>query len=64
MLLKLVYSLIVIVLSVGCAALGELGALVQPPRFEQVPWREAEIRLLGPSLSQPIGGPGCACGPG
>jgi hypothetical protein len=32
----------------GCAgALGNLSALVQPPRFQQVPGRQAEIRILG-----------------
>ena len=32
----------------ACAgALGNLGGLVQPPRFEQVPGRPAEIRLAG-----------------
>jgi hypothetical protein len=32
----------------GCAAaLGNLGGLVQPPRFDQVPGRQAEIRLDG-----------------
>jgi hypothetical protein len=32
----------------ACAsALGNLSALVQPPRFEQVPGRQAEIRVLG-----------------
>jgi hypothetical protein len=32
----------------GCAgALGNLNALVQPPRFQQVPGRQAEIRVLG-----------------
>ena len=34
----------------GCAAaLGSLGALIQPPRFEQVPGREAEVHLNGPT---------------
>ncbi len=33
----------------GMDSLGTLGALVQPPRFEQVPDRPAEIRLLGSS---------------
>jgi LEA14-like dessication related protein len=33
----------------GCAQLNQLGGLVQPPRFEQVPDRPAEIRLLGTS---------------
>ena len=32
----------------ACAgALGNLSALVQPPRFQQVPGRQAEIRVLG-----------------
>lgn len=32
----------------GCAAgLGQLGALVQPPRFEQMQDRPAEIRMAG-----------------
>lgn len=37
-----------VVLLQGCAgALGNLNALVQPPRFQQVPGRQAEIRVLG-----------------
>ena len=55
---KLVCSLLVLVLTAGCAALGDLRSLIQPPRFEQVPGRRAEIRLLGPSLSAPVGGAG------
>ena len=55
---KLVCSLVLLVLASGCAALGDLRSLIQPPRFEQVPGRRAEIRLLGPSVSQPIGGAG------
>jgi LEA14-like dessication related protein len=31
----------------ACAELNRLGALVQPPRFEQVRDRPAEIRLMG-----------------
>jgi hypothetical protein len=32
----------------ACAgALGNVGALVQPPRFEQIPGRPAEVRLAG-----------------
>jgi hypothetical protein len=31
----------------ACAELNQLGSLVQPPRFEQVPGRPAEIRLNG-----------------
>jgi hypothetical protein len=33
----------------GCAELNRLGAIVQPPRFEQVPDRPAEVRLIGTS---------------
>jgi hypothetical protein len=42
----------------GCAALENLRGLVQAPTFEQAPGREAEVRLLGPSASQPLGGAG------
>lgn len=31
----------------GMNSLGALGALIQPPRFEQVPDRPAEVRLQG-----------------
>jgi late embryogenesis abundant protein len=31
----------------ACAGLNSLGGLVQPPRFEQVPDRPAEVRLQG-----------------
>lgn len=31
----------------GCAELNQLGGLVQPPRFEQVPDRPAEVRMAG-----------------
>ena len=40
----------------GCAELGGLGALVQPPRFEQDDAQPAEIRVTGPSLGRPLGG--------
>jgi len=39
----------------GCAQLG-LSAIVQPPRFTTASGRNAEIRLLGPSASRPLGG--------
>ena len=42
----------------GCASLEGLRALVQAPRFEQEPGRQAEIRFLGPSRSLPLGGAG------
>lgn len=40
----------------GCQTLGQLGAVVQPPRFEQVRDRAAEIKLVPPSLASPLGG--------
>ena len=42
----------------SCATLEGLRGLVQAPRFEQVPGQEAEIRLVGPTSSQPLGGAG------
>lgn len=47
--------LLVGVLLSGCATLG-LGDIVQPPQFSAAPDRSAELRLLGPSLQNPIGG--------
>ncbi len=41
----------------ACAGLN-LSALVQPPRFEQAPGQRAEVRVQGPSGSQPLGGAG------
>lgn len=42
----------------ACAGLENLRGLVQAPRFEQVPGQPAEIRVLGPSASNPLGGAG------
>ena len=42
----------------GCASLGGLSALVQPPRFASVPDRPAELRLLGSAAGIPLGGAG------
>ena len=44
-------------LSPACATLSGLG-IVQAPRFESVPDRRAEIRLIGPSVDAPLGGAG------
>jgi hypothetical protein len=41
--------------STGCASLGALVG-VRPPRFESVPGRPAELRILGPSRTRPFGG--------
>jgi hypothetical protein len=42
----------------ACGALTSLGALVQPPRFEQAEDRPAELRLMTPSRTHPLGGAG------
>jgi LEA14-like dessication related protein len=42
----------------GCATLDGLRSLVQPPRFEQAPDRDPEIRLLGARAGLPVGGAG------
>ena len=39
----------------GCATLG-LENLIQPPRFTTVSNQQAELRVLGPSASRPLGG--------
>ena len=43
------------VLVAGCASLG-LETLIQPPRFSTVANQQAELRVLGPSTSRPLGG--------
>jgi hypothetical protein len=43
---------------VGCASLGPLAQIVQPPRFNQADNQPAEIRLIAPSLRNPTGGAG------
>ena len=40
----------------GGTPLGQLGLMVQPPRFEEARDRTAEIRLLGASVNRPLGG--------
>jgi hypothetical protein len=40
----------------ACATFGQLGLLVQPPRFDRDPDRSAEIRLLSPATDRPLGG--------
>jgi hypothetical protein len=47
--LRLAVPLVLLITLAGCAELNQLGALVQPPRFEQVPDQPAEIRLAGTS---------------
>jgi len=43
---------------VGCAGLSNLGQIIQPPRFQQADNQPAEIRIMPPSVSSPIGGAG------
>jgi hypothetical protein len=40
----------------SCAALENLRAFVQAPKFEEAPGQRAEIRLHGPTSSDPLGG--------
>jgi hypothetical protein len=40
----------------ACATLGQLGTLVQAPQFTDAPDQPAEIRVVGPSLTRPLGG--------
>jgi len=46
---RLAVFCLLVLTTAGCAELNQLGALVQPPRFEQAPGQPAEIRLLGTS---------------
>jgi len=55
---RLICSAVAAVLFVGCAGLEQLRALVQPPRFEHAPDREAQIRMMGPGAGLPVGGAG------
>jgi hypothetical protein len=50
--------LVTALLANGCATLGGLAAIVQPPRFATVPDRPAELRLLGSGSGLPLGGAG------
>ena len=40
----------------ACSLLGDLGFMVQPPRFDEARDQQAEIRLVGPSANRPLGG--------
>src|SRR5688572_25733872 len=40
----------------GCGAIGQLGQLVQAPRFEQAPGRPAELSLSPMAAGQPFHG--------
>ena len=54
---RLVIAVLALVLS-ACAGLDQLTRIVQPPRFEQADGQPAELRILGPSRTMPVGGAG------
>jgi hypothetical protein len=56
--IRAICVLAAITASPACASLGALGQIVQPPRFEEAPDRQAELRFLSPSANLPIGGAG------
>lgn len=58
MLPRLIITALLAPTVLGCAALEGLRGLVQAPKFEEAPGQQAEIRLRGPSVSQPLGGAG------
>ena len=58
MLPRLIFAAVLTLTMSACAALEGLRAFVQAPKFEEAPGQQAEIRLLGPSVSQPLGGAG------
>ena len=47
--LRVAFACLLVMTLAACAELNQLGALVQPPHFEQVPDQPAEIRLAGTS---------------
>ena len=49
---------VLVLATAGCATLGPLAQIVQPPRFRQADNQPAQIRLLAPSLRNPTGGAG------
>ena len=52
-----VFIVAALTLTLGaCSLLGDLGFMVQPPKFDEAQDRQAEIRLVGPSLNRPLGG--------
>ena len=56
MLPRLIIAALLTLTVSGCAALEGLRAFVQAPKFEEAPGQRAEVRLHGPTLSEPLGG--------
>jgi len=42
----------------ACGSLGNLQQIIRPPRFEQAAGQPAELRLVGPTATSPLGGAG------
>ena len=53
-----ILPLVAALFTVSCASLGGLSQIIQPPRFEQADGQPAELRILGPSRTMPVGGAG------
>jgi hypothetical protein len=51
-------GILVLALTAGCASLGPLAQIIRAPTFRQADNQPAELRLLGPSARQPLGGAG------
>src|SRR4029450_1142975 len=49
---------VLVVATAGCATLGPLAQIVQPPTFRQAANTPAQIGLIAPSLRNPTGGAG------
>jgi hypothetical protein len=58
MVVRLICVALVLALLPGCASLGQMRGLVQPPVFEQADGQPAEVRLIGPRADLPLGGAG------
>ena len=51
-----VLTLVAALSTPGCASLGGLSSIIQPPRFEQAEGQPAQLRIVGPSRTMPVGG--------
>ena len=56
--LRKLFWLVLVTLFAGCATLEQLRGFIQPPQFDNVDGRPAEIRILPPSRSDPLGSAG------
>lgn len=49
-------ALLLLSLLHGCATLGSLGGVIQPPSFQVDQSQQAQLRLVGPGPGRPLGG--------